>query len=131
MISWWIVDGPEGYVNWSPSYKAGARAVIPNRSGLFHTPDNLYNGDEVVALLDKFLIEVREQMTDAVFVEKLRKAFADGNVMPENLSDELRERLSTTRHEIHRVYRREWRRNACREELYALFSYCTCLCGTS
>lgn len=128
-MSWWIVDGG-GYVNWSP-VRRGVGAVVLNKSAMFHTPKALYNGDEAVALFDKFLPEVREQMADPDFAARLRTAFAEPPKAASNVNNDLCAKLDAVRDKIHRVYRREWNRNACKDELYALFNYCTCLCAKS
>lgn len=122
-MGWWRIDGPSGHVDWTSRGDDGA--VLENHIPGMHSPENHYNGDETVDLLDKVVSTMLDRFTDYAYKDAARKAFLGEPVEPDAIDLIHKQSLEVARQKIERVYKREWGRPAYDEELRGTFEFCT------
>lgn len=125
-MGWWRIDGANGAPHWNaaPSNsRDGAFLVnyIPGKD----SPENYYNGDEPVDILDKVVNLCIERLTSPEYKQASKNAFLGIAENTDALDVIHKQLLESARHKITRVYKREWGREPYAEELQGIFEFST------
>jgi hypothetical protein len=125
-MGWWRIESVSGSPKWSaaPSNsKDGAFLMnhIPGKD----SPENHYNGDEPVDILDKVVNLCIERLTSPEYKQAAKNAFLGIAENTDALDAIHKQLLESARQKIARVYKREWGREPYAEELQGIFEFST------